>query len=478
MATPIPQNEATFQLRNVLRITGGTWSLSNEDDIVTHGVCTDSRVVASGQLFVALTGENFDGHEHLAAAAERGATYAIVERPVAQSPLPWVRVPSTLSALGALAADFIERWRQATSGRVAALTGSAGKTTTKAVLGALAEVAAPEEVHVTQGNLNNRIGVPMTAFGLLSTHRFAIFELGTSLAGEIAALSRIVRSDVGMLTLIAAAHTEGIGDVEAVAVEKRALFEELAGGAVAVANADDARVVNALKATHAGDRVTYGTAHNATYRIHERAIVSPRKQRVSLRTPRGELTFHSPLLGATGALACAGALAACDALVGRTLQPPAIEHALLRASEQLCDRMSPRELEDGTWIIDDSYNANPASCRASIATAKEIAEHLGRRLVLVLGEMRELGSVSVAEHRALGQLAAASADLVICVGGDAEHVYREASGRSVATVFASDSVEAAELATERVEPRDVVLVKGSRGVRTERVVDALTRGAA
>jgi UDP-N-acetylmuramoyl-tripeptide--D-alanyl-D-alanine ligase len=478
MATPIPTNVASFSVRDVLVATGGVLQGAIGHDAMVVGVCTDTRVLAPKQLYVALSGDQFDGHDHLAAAAARGALIALVERDIADAPVPVVRVASTLDALGALAACHVERWREATGGRVAVLTGSAGKTTTKTVLGALAEAAAPGKTLVTRGNLNNRIGVPMTVFGLTEEHRYAVLELGTNVAGEIAALSRIARADVGLITLIAAAHTEGLGDIDAVEREKGDLFEGLAPDGIAVGNVDDERVLAALERANSRERVTYGTAEGANYRIQARTLLSPYRQRVDMSSPRGDLTFECPLLGATGALACAAALAVCDALRGCELDDAAMHHALLRASEELSDRMAPRELKNGTWVIDDSYNANPASCRASIATAKELADHLSRRLVLVLGEMRELGDRSVAEHRALGGIAAAHAQLVICVGGDAEHAWHEATARATAALFVEDSGEAAKLARARVQPGDVVLVKGSRGVRTERVVRALMGDAA
>jgi UDP-N-acetylmuramoyl-tripeptide--D-alanyl-D-alanine ligase len=246
---------------------------------------------------------------------------------------------------------------------------------------------------------------------------------------------------------------------------------------VAIGNADDPRVVAGLEGARAQERVTYGSAEEATYRIRERRLVAPDAQRLVLATPHGKLTLWSPLLGVAGALACAGALAGVEALFGAELDAAAVNEGLSAAGELLSDRMSPRRLPSGVWLIDDSYNANPASCRASIATAKELSELLGRRLVLVLGEMRELGDVSEQAHQELGELAGASAALVICVGGDAVHTHRAAESRT-RSVFVADSKAAAERALAEVSCDDVVLVKGSRGVRTENVVRALTGGAA
>lgn len=471
MATPIPKNAAAFSLSEVVSTTAGELRGDFSGSVV--GVCTDTRAVAEGELFVALRGERFDGHDHLAKAAAAGAVLALVDRDV-DAPLPTVRVASTLDALGALAGHHIQRWRSASDGRVLALTGSAGKTTIKTAIGALVGRSASHQVVVTAGNMNNRIGMPMTALGLDDRHRFAVLELGTNEPGEIAALASIAEPDVALLTLIAAAHTEGLGGIEGVAKEKASLFDCVAADGAAIGNADDARVVAALEAAQARERITYGFSETATYRIHGRAIDTLRRQRVTVEGKGRRFDFATPLLGDVGALACTGAIAAYEALCGDVADVELVEQAMIGAAGSLGDRMRPRELGDGTVIIDDSYNANPASCRASITTAAEIAKHLSRRLVLVLGEMRELGGVSQREHEALGALAAAAGDVVIFVAGDAVHAQRAAEGAH----FAGDADAAARLAVAEVRAGDVVLVKGSRGVRTERVVEALTAGGA
>lgn len=474
MATPIPDNQAAFSLREILATTGGVSDAP--DGLSVVGVSTDTRALRPGQLFVALSGEHFDGHEHLAAAKARGAALALVERDTASVGLATVRVSSTLDALGMLAAAHVESWRKSAGGRVVALTGSAGKTTTKSAIGALAELVFPGAVLVTQGNLNNRIGVPMTALCLGPEHRLAVLELGTNEPGEIAKLARLARPDVGLVTLIAAAHIEGLGGIEGVAKEKAALFEELSSEhGVAIGNADDRRVVAALMRVSVRRRLTYGVSPDAIYGIRQRTLRTPTASWLVVDGPRGPLELVTPLGGASGALATVAALAAIDALEERPLGRAEIEGALASAARELAGRLMPRALSSGLWLIDDSYNANPASCRSSIATAKEVAVALGRRLVLVLGEMRELGAVSVAEHGALGEVAAENGDLIVAVGGDARHVSEVAAGRGVDAVFAVDAEEAAEIVSARVLPTDVVLVKGSRGVRTESVVAALER---
>ncbi len=527
MATPIPKNRARFTINEILTATGGSVRGPLGDEaLVVEGVSTDSRTVAPGEVFVALRGETFDGHDHVAEAISRGAAMVLVERdlplpgppPLSREreekfpddrdkpfverdlPLPgppslsrereqsegsfgsppprsgggWgrgttvLRVASTLEALGRLAAHHLGRWR----GEVVALTGSAGKTTTKRAIAALLEAVHPGAVHATAGNLNNLVGVPMTALALPEAARFAVFELGTNSPGEIGKLARIVRPDVALVTLIASAHAEGLGGIEAIAREKTALYRE--GARVAIGNADDDRVVAGMAA--ASQRIGYGESATADYRIVRREPAGLSAARLEIRRPDGSiLAFSTPLLGHAGALATAAAIATAGAL-GHELDAPAIEAALapLAAIDEGPGRMQARRLPSGLVLVDDSYNANPASCRASIDAARELAVSLGKKLVLVLGEMRELGAESARAHDELGEWAAASgARLVITVAGEAERASRRARDRGQKTEHAAGAEAAADIAVDRVEAGDLVLVKGSRGVKTARVVAAL-----
>jgi UDP-N-acetylmuramoyl-tripeptide--D-alanyl-D-alanine ligase len=472
MATPIPDNDARLSLADILRATGGRLSGRVADEAIEiAGVSTDTRQLRPGQLFVALRGDRFDGHDHLAAAAQAGAALAIVDRDV-KPPLTAVRVPDTLDALGALAALHLERWRRRDARRrVIAITGSAGKTTTRQAIAALlAEASDPAQIHASAGNLNNRVGVPMTLFALADGHRHAVIELGTNRAGEIGKLARMVKPDVALITLIAAAHAEGLGDLEAIAREKLSLLSALEG--LAVGNADDARVAAAL--ARCERRLTYGYGE-ADYRIVARQVIDADRSRLRIACPAGELEADIALIGSAGALACAAAVAVVEALLDRQLDASTVTRALAAIARD--GRLHPRHSADGLVVLDDSYNANPASCRASIQAAREIAEALARRLILVLGEMRELGAVSAEAHDELGRLVAESgAALVIAVAGDARRTAEQASRAGMRAAFCEDAAEAAALAAREVAPDDVVLVKGSRGVRTEQVVTTLLQG--
>jgi len=477
MATPLPTNRAPFSLTEVLGCTGGRVHGPLADEAMQiDGLSTDTRTLVPGQAFVALSGERFDGHHHLATAAAGGAALAIVERDVpAPTGLTLLRVESTVAALAALAHHHLTSWRDHTGGAVLALTGSAGKTTTKWAIASLLETIAPRQVFATPGNLNNQIGVPLSVLCLGPEHRYAVLELGTNCPGEIAALGRIVRPDVALLTLVATAHTEGLGDIDAVAEEKGSLFAHLARheGATAIGNGDDPRVKALVAHCEAPKKVLYGDGPDHDYCIAERKLVSHDQLDLTLKRPDGSaVQMRVPVIGQAGALASAAALAAVEALAHEPCRTNEIPYA---ASEGALDgRLRSEQLPGGLIVIDDSYNSNPASGHASLLAASEVRALHGGRLLLVLGEMRELGKVSGAAHAILGQQAAAQgADLVVAVSGDARHTADAAAALGVDARFVDDAESAAQTVLDLVRDGDVVLVKGSRSIRTERVAEAL-----
>ncbi|MEM1032591.1 MAG: UDP-N-acetylmuramoyl-tripeptide--D-alanyl-D-alanine ligase [Myxococcota bacterium] len=476
MSTPIPPNDARFALDEVLAVTGGR--IEGPVGPNHRGFCgvgTDSRRLRPGEIFVALRGERHDGHAFVAAAAaaaDQGLILVDRDAP----PLPpasrvtRVRVADTLVALGALAARHLGRWREGGRRRVLAVTGSAGKTTTKAAMGAILSEVAPGAAHVTRGNLNNRIGVPLTILGLEAQHRFAVLEMGTSEQGEIPALARLGAPDVAMVTLISDAHTEGLGGIEGVRREKLAMFGEAPRGAIRIGNADDARVRAGL-APYGRRAIGYGTDPEARYRVVGRGLAGA-LQRTELLVDDRHLPVAAPLYGAVGALSVAGAVAGVEALLERPVTSAQIEAGLRHFDAGR--RFQIREV-GALKVIDDSYNANPASCAASLETAAELAGAEGRALVAVLGEMRELGEESPGLHRRLGVEAARRCRHVIAVGGDARHLAEGAREAGAAAVFVEDAEAAVAPLRERLEqPADLmVLVKASRSIRAERVVEAL-----
>ena len=494
MATPIPQNQAVFSLAEVLAATGGELVSRGAfgDDERTTSVSTDTRAITPGALFVALRGETFDAHDHLAAAAAAGARVLLIERPIEEiattaraatteetGPLRGpavVRVPSTLVALGALGREHARRWRALGGARrTIAITGSAGKTTTRVATQALLSRLHPGEVHATKGNLNNLVGAPMVLLGLAPEHRYAVIEIGTNRPGEIEALARIVQPDVGVLTLVAAAHTEELGSIEGVAHEKGALFRALRPDGIALGNADDERVRAQIATSPASTKILHGAREGANVRILSRAPEGLTLSRVRFEVASRQLEIVTPLLGEAGALACAAAIAIAEIGLGDTVSEQAANEAFAAAEVGGgAGRLVPIVLGRDVAIVDDSYNANPASMRASIRAVSEIARAQRRRLVLVLGEMRELGPVAEAAHDDVGRAARDSAPaLVIAVGPLAQRYTLQLLGAEITHVHVSTADDAAVFAREWVLPGDIVLVKGSRGIGTDAVVRAL-----
>jgi UDP-N-acetylmuramoyl-tripeptide--D-alanyl-D-alanine ligase len=488
MATPIPENRARFTADAITRVTGGARvvrAVTARPELEYEGVTSDSRAVRRGCVFVALRGETFDGHAFAARAIEAGAGAVVVLRgrgaelgESARGRADVVEVDDTLVALGDLARDHLARWRAAPSPsgprRVVAVTGSAGKTTTKELTAALLRAVAP--CHATAGNLNNRIGVPAVIFALEEAHRFAVVEMGMSVPGEIAAVASIARPDVAIVTNVGVAHAEGVGGREGVLREKRAVYEALLPDGVAIVNADDDFSRRAAEASRGGTASTFGRDASATYRLVARAPRGPAGAEVTLaRLASSPLVVTLPLPGEAAAIDLAAALAAQEAASGVVLEAPAIDAALARV--HLPGRAQVLTLGDGTLVVDDTYNANPGSVRAALAALAEIGP--GRRRVAVLGEMKELGDLAAGEHEALGAaLVEAGVALAIGCGGLVGLALARAealAGPGFLGVPAASTEEAALAAASRIEPGDVVLVKGSRSVGAERVVLELVR---
>ncbi|MCA9595123.1 MAG: UDP-N-acetylmuramoyl-tripeptide--D-alanyl-D-alanine ligase [Myxococcales bacterium] len=474
MATPIPDNRAELSLADVLTATGGEL-LSGDRGAVVRGVTTDTRGDVKGKLFVALAGESFDGHEFVARAVRAGATAALVSRDFeVLGDVAVVRVADTLTALGDLAGFHRRRW----GGQVVAVAGSAGKTTTRSAISAALGAILGAALHRTAGNLNNLVGVPMVLLGLEPQHRVAVLEIGTNARGEVARLAEIADPDVGVLTLVGMEHSEGIGDLDAIEAEEGDLLRALSSQAVAVGNGDDERVRRQLEASPAGRRVTYGSA-GADYRLVRRETDDELGTQLTVARPSGDqVTLTTRLVGLPGALAAMAAVAVADAVLEAPADPELLRTGLAGQDVGERGRLTPVALANGTLVLDDSYNANPPSVLSAASVAQEIAERRGARLVLVVGEMRELGAMSEREHRAVGAaLAERRAAALVAVEGDARLYVEPARSAGMDAEFATDAEAAVPLVLSRVRPGDVVLVKASRGVRAERIVAALEGGA-
>jgi len=502
MAGPLPTNRASFTLAEVLAATGGQLEREGIAERRTGlgagpagigsscvGVSTDTRSLGCGQAFIALTGPRFDGHDHLETAARAGASILLVSREANVLPGPAiVRVAHGVRALGDLARAHRRRWARARSARgprlVIAITGSAGKTTTRRVTTALLE-AAGLSVHCTAANLNNQIGVPLTLLGLGDSHDVAVVEIGTNATGEIAAGAAVAEPDVGVLTLVADAHGEGLGSAWAIAVEKGDLLAALPPSGIAIANGDDARATAQLLRSPAATWITYGEEPSCDVALVARQIRGAQGQHISLRilgrhpVVRPLLEVEVALLGKAGVSAVLAAAAIVDAVspsgcptsdvASRALSDPAIREP---------GRMSPSVIEGSVILIDDAYNANPASMIASIEAAREVARAEGRGLVLILGEMYELGKDAEALHDQVGRAAAlARPRELIAVKGAAARYHESAKRYAVGGVFAADAEAAIGEARQRIHAGDVVLVKGSNGVGLTKLAAALRGGA-
>jgi UDP-N-acetylmuramoyl-tripeptide--D-alanyl-D-alanine ligase len=435
------------------------------------GVSIDSRTVRAGELFIAIHGPSHDGHDHVAGALERGAMAAMVGEAQVERYAQSVRerciaVGDTFTALKELARAVREAW----GGKIAGITGSVGKTTTKEILAAL--LSARLRVLKSEGNFNNEYGLPLTLFRLDEKDEAAVLEMGMSRCGELTRLAAIARPDVGVVTRVAPAHLEFFASVEEIALAKRELIEGLNGReSVAVLNADDPLVIGF--ASHAPGRVvTYGIENAADYRaeeIEDRGalgssfvlVAGGKRSRLELALAGRHVIANALAALATASVWGIGAMEAQSVLRG--MRAPAMRGELLRFS-------------NGAALINDSYNSSPAALHAMIEV---LAATPGfRRRILVAGEMRELGVTSATLHREAGMAAAKTkkVDWVIGVEGHAAETVDGAVAGGLAkerTRFFSSSGEAAQFLSGFVEAGDLLLVKGSRGVKMERIVEGL-----
>jgi UDP-N-acetylmuramoyl-tripeptide--D-alanyl-D-alanine ligase len=425
------------------------------------GVSIDSRTLAAGQVYFAIHGPRFDGHEFLHDVMARGAAAAVVHREAASPEgLPLVRVADTTRAL----ADLARYVRRAASIPVAVVTGSAGKTTTKEMTASL--LAARGSVLKTEGNLNNQYGLPLTLLRLDAEHAFAVLELGMSAPGELRALSKIAEPDVAVITNVGPAHLEFFASVDAIAAAKAEVFEGLRPDGIAVLNGDDPRLRRIGESL--GQRVLWfgrGRGHHVGA-LNEQA--TPFGMRFDLRLESRSVEVALPLVGPHFVMDFLAAAAVAHAL-GVSAEAIATAATTLRAVRH---RGDVRRLEQGLTLIDDCYNSSPDA----LAAALEALSLAGpRRRVAILGDMLELGPQGPDLHRAAGERAARSAEVLVAVGPLARGFLDGArrAGMAETALVSFPDAEAAEAAALLLEPGDAVLVKGSRGVHLESVVEAI-----
>jgi UDP-N-acetylmuramoyl-tripeptide--D-alanyl-D-alanine ligase len=470
-------------LAHILATLAPGWPVDGAQDIAVDQVCIDSRNANSGSLFVALAGENVDGHDYVQVAFATGARIALVERTVAGLPCVdtiertapmllgsavTVRVPSTLGALQALAA---ERRRDHPALKVIGITGSVGKTTTKEAVAFV--LGARYRVLKSGGNRNNEIGLPLTLMTVLPEHNRAVLEMGMYKLGEIADLCRVAAPDAGLVTNVEPVHLERLGSIERIAEAKAELVRALPCDGWAALNADDARVMAMADLTEARV-VSYGCAPVADVRLTGVTDLGLQgnafavKVKPSLAGARAdECTLQTGMLGATAAGA---ALAAVTVGLLEGLSWGEIQRGLDDLGQGL--RLVSRAGNDGVTILDDCYNASPPSV---ISALRFLGSLVGRR-VAVLGDMLELGAIEVEGHKQVGRVASDTCDVLVTVGTRARDIALAAGehglpGTCIKAV--ADNGRAIAHLRQVLRPSDVVLVKGSRGMRMEEIVSSL-----
>ena len=454
-------------------------------EVIFTSISSDSRAIVAGDLFVALQGDHFDGAAFVVSAARSGAVAALVNAgsyltmgqcPI-PSPIPLILVDDTKLALGSLAAH----WRTQFTVPLIAITGSNGKTTVKEMLASILRVATggtattgTDKVLATLGNLNNDIGMPLTLLKLRDTHRYAVIEMGMNHAGEIDYLSRLARPDIAIVNNAGSAHLAGLGSIAAVARAKGEIFAGLDSHGCAVINADDAYaplwrdlVENQAGVENQAEQrkiIEFGLEHPATitaqYQPHEIGAHPTRGQCIDVHTPRGDFSVQ---LQVPGAHNVRNALAAIAASVALNIHKAAII-AGLQNFAGVAGRMQRHMALHGAQLIDDSYNANPASLRAAL---KVLAQAQGKK-ILVLGDMGELGKEAVSLHGEMGvEARKAGIDELLALGDLTRHTVREFGAG--AQHFEGINALLAVL-ENKLNAHTTVLVKGSRSMRMERVV--------
>jgi UDP-N-acetylmuramoyl-tripeptide--D-alanyl-D-alanine ligase len=442
---------------------------------VTGTVVHDSRAVVTGSLFAAFAGERVDGHDYARRAVAAGAVAVLATRPVG---VPALVVDDVVQALGTLARTVVERLGATT----VALTGSAGKTSTKDLIAQLLRRAGPTVW--PEGNLNNEIGLPLTALRAVEDTRYLVLEMGARYIGDIRYLTGLVPPRIGLVLNVGTAHIGEFGGREQIARAKGELVESLpsaADGGVAVLNADDP-LVRAMASRTTARVVLFGESDEADVRAENVRLTASGQPAFRLRTPSG---CGEVMLRLYGEHHVSNALAAAAAAHELGMSVDEIAVALSEAGTLSRWRMEVTERSDGVTIVNDAYNANPESMRAALRALVAMggaAQAAGGRTWAVLGQMAELGDESLAEHDAVGRLAVRLNVSKLVAVGEREAswlrlgAYNEGSWGEE-SVHVSDAQAAVDLLRSELRPGDVVLVKASRSVGLERVAEALLENA-
>ena len=462
-------------IEEVLKATGGKL-LQGKGSSFIQGISTDSRTVAEGELFIALKGSRFDGHHYALEALKKKAGGVLIEEDKVGDiwwngyrSKPVIAVRDTLSALG----DIAQNWRRKYRTPVVALTGSNGKTTTKEMIAACLETTFP--LLKTKGNLNNLIGLPLTLLTLTEKERVVVLEMGMNVPGEIRRLTEIAEPDVGLITNIQKVHLEGMGSLERLKEEKGELFRRMRRDGTILVNQDDPRVME-LADDYRGQKITFGIEHPAEVMAKEIRLRGEEGTFFTLILESEAMEIHLRLLGrhfVADALSAVGV--ACLFGLEMKQAKEALEHF-----QPFPMRMEVVPLKGGITLINDAYNANPSSMELALETLMEVKGE--GRAIAVLGDMLELGEFAKEAHQQLGQkVGELSIDFLLALGEEASVVVESAirHGFPLARTKVVESYsEAVSILREMVQNGDWILVKGSRGMAMEKIVEALREGRA
>lgn len=448
----------------------GAERLTGPVGAVMSGLGTDTRTLKPGELFFALRGERFDGHDFIPAALELGAAGVVCDSSWAGATSPAgdravIAVRDTLRALG----DMASWWRHNHTAAVAALTGSSGKTTTKEMAAGVLELEG--STLRSRGNFNNLVGLPLTLFGLRGEHRYVVLEMGMNRPGEIGRLTEIADPQTGLITNVARAHLEGLGDIRAVARAKAELLDRMSPKGVAILNGDDGLLM-AEASRFKGDLVTFGLGPQNDFRAEGMQDMGRKGTSFTLVCDYGRIDVR---MSAPGRQNVWNALAASALTVksGASLENVARG---LAAYKGVPGRFAVMDLPGGGILVDDTYNANPSSLKAALESLGGLAAG-GGRIIICLGDMLELGRETVPAHLEAGRMAAEhGAEHILAMGDQADHVIRGALDSG----FPADRVhrirnheEMADGILDLFEKGDLILLKASRGMQFERVLERL-----
>jgi UDP-N-acetylmuramoyl-tripeptide--D-alanyl-D-alanine ligase len=475
MATPLPANQCELTLAEIAQATGGT--LFGDPARAVRGISTDSRAIEPGGLFVALRGLAHDGHAFVAGAVERGAVAAIVGRG-SSATIDRIEVDDTLDALGSIARHHIRRIRARRPIPTIAIGGAVGKTTTKELTAAAARALFGSTL-ATAGNLNNLIGAPLTLLGLDEDHQAMVIECGTNSPGEIARIAAIVEPDVAMVLNAELEHTEGLGSREGVADEEAALF---AGARHAIVTWAEDELLTARMPRASVRTILFGTGERADVRIAGRSLTAVGRSRIRIEFGPAIIASGAPnyldlelhLLGPGAALNAAAAIAAVAAVKPLRSEQLPLLAAALASVQPVAGRLVLKQVGN-IRVLDDTYNANPSSVRVALEAALEVAQHNGARMIVALGDMLELGALSREMHiEAITRAIAARPAALVVVGPEMTLAAAALSNNNgVNLITAPNSPTAAPLVRALLRDGDLLLVKGSRGIAMERVIEGL-----